>query len=285
MNKPDKTPRERWRSLLYTPADRPERYVKAWTEGAADIVCADLEDAVAPDKKAAARKAVAEALAGPRAATWRAVRINAPGTAAQRHDIDAVARAGADFLVVPKVEDVAQVTDVARSLTGDTRIIAIVETAKGVVHAREIAQAGGRLAAICFGAEDLAADMGMRRSPEAHEVQTARQWVLLCARAAGLPALDMITPDYRDVARVTRDARQARDWGFAGKMCIHPAQVEAVHAAYAPTSEEAAWARKVVAAGRSSHVMDGGVVVVDGTMVDVPVLRQAERVLALLEAD
>ncbi len=91
----------------------------------------------------------------------------------------------------------------------------------------------------------------------------------------------MITPDYKDAARVGRDAREARDWGFSGKMCIHPMQVAIVHEAFAPSAEELAWARKVVAAGAAGRVMDGGVVVVDGTMVDVPVLRQAQRVLAL----
>ncbi|MEK6986142.1 MAG: CoA ester lyase [Candidatus Thermoplasmatota archaeon] len=274
----------RMRSLLYTPADRPERYTKAWREGAADIVAADLEDAVAPANKQAARKAVVAALKEvPRGATLRAVRINAPDTPAFAADLDAVLAAGPDLIILPKVESPEQIVRllarIEREAVGATRLIAILETARGIVNAREIC-AVPSLAAVCFGAEDLSADVGMRRSPESREVMAARQWVVLCAAAAGIPALDMITPDIRDLERTAREAREARDWGFSGKMCIHPTQAAAIHEAFRPSPEELAWARKVLAAVEKAGIGAGGVVEVEGRMIDVPVIRQARRILA-----
>lgn len=274
----------RLRSLLYTPADRPERYTKAWKDGAADAVCADLEDAVAPANKAAARKAVVAALKEvPQAKVLRAVRVNAPGTPAHAADLDAVLAAGPDLLVVPKVESPDQVARlvarIEREAAGATRLVAILETAKGVVNAREILATPG-IAACCFGAEDLSADVGIRKANDNMAVATARQWVVLCAASNGVPALDMITADVRDLERTAREAREARDWGFAGKMCIHPTQAAAIHEAFRPSPEELAWAKKVVAAVEKAGVGAGGVVEVDGKMVDVPVIRQARRVLA-----
>ncbi len=275
----------RMRSLLYTPADRPERYTKAWAEGTADIVCADLEDAVAPANKAAARQAVATAFKQPPSASClRAVRVNAPGTPAFSADLDAILPLGPDLLVVPKVEsadDVARLAArVEREAAGATRLVLILETARGVVDAREILATSAGVAAVCFGAEDLSADVGIRKGPDSREVAMARQWVVLCAAAAGIPALDMITADFRDLERCAREAREARDWGFSGKMCVHPAQAAAIHEAFRPSPDEVAWARKVMAAVEKAGVGAGGVVEVEGRMVDVPVIGQARRVLA-----
>lgn len=271
----------RCRSLLYTPADRPERYTKAWAESVADIVCADLEDAVAPANKAAARQAVFDALAlGSKGTALRAVRINAPGTPDAKLDLAILAKARPDVVVIPKVESVSDVTRVRDALSGTgIRLVAILETAKGVLAAKEILASPG-LVAVCFGAEDLAADVGMRRSLTSDEVAMARQWVVLHARVANLPALDMITPDFKDRERNLREAAESRAWGFAGKMCIHPNQVDAIHEAFKPTAKELAWAAKIVAAVEQEGVAEGGVVVVDGQMVDVPVIRQARRILA-----
>lgn len=274
----------RLRSLLYTPADRPERYTKAWKEGVADAVCADLEDAVAPADKAKARQMVVQALKDvPKARSLRAVRVNPIGSPHHDADVAAALAAGCDLLVVPKCEDAEPLARlcarVEAEAAGPTRVVAILETARGVVHARELCAVGG-VPAVCFGAEDLAADAGLRRSADNTEVLAARQWVALCAAAARVHAIDMITADVKDTARVEREARQARDWGYRGKMLIHPAQVAPVHAAFRPTDAEAAWARKVLAAVDEADVGAGGVVVVDGRMVDVPVIEQARRVLA-----
>lgn len=271
------------RSLLYTPADRPERYTKAWREGLADAVCADLEDAVAPAGKDKARQMVVQALRGtPRGRTLRAVRVNAIGSEHHEADVANALAAGCDLLVVPKCEDADALARLAarveREAVAATRVVAIVETARGVLAAREVCAAG--VAAVCFGAEDLAADAGLRRTPENTEVLAARQWVALCAAAAGILAIDMITADVTDLARAEREAREARAWGYRGKMLVHPGQVPGVHAAFRPTEPEVAWARKVVAAVDAAQVGSGGVVLVDGRMVDVPVIEQARRVLA-----
>jgi citrate lyase subunit beta/citryl-CoA lyase len=274
---------ERIRSLLYTPADRPDRYGKAWADGIADAVCADLEDAVAPASKAAARKSVVEALRSPGGRCLRAVRVNPIGSREHEADLKAVLAAGPDLLVVPKVESAEALRELAarveREALGPTRLVAILETARGVVAAREIC-AAAPLAAVCFGAEDLAAEVGMRKGPDSAEVAMARQWVVLCAAAAGVPALDMITADYKDAARTEREARDARALGYAGKMCVHPAQVAIVHDAFRPTRDEVAWAEKVMAEVDRKGLARGGVASVDGRMVDVPVIRQARRILA-----
>lgn len=276
----------RLRSLLYTPANRPERYTKAWLEGTADAVCADLEDAVAPADKDGARQAVVDALrSNPRTKALRAVRVNPSGTAHHEADVANVLAAGCDLLVVPKCEDATTLARllarVEREATAATRVVAILETARGIVNARELCAVDG-LAAVCFGAEDLAADAGLQRSATNLEVQTARQWVALCAAASRVHAIDMITADLKDLARVEREAREARAWGYRGKMLIHPAQVAPTHAAFAPTPAEVAWARKIMAAVEAGHVAEGGVVVVDGQMVDVPVIAQARHILAVL---
>lgn len=264
------------RTLLYTPGDRPERYTRAWREGVADIVCADLEDAVRPDGKDAARSAVANALAEtPRPRSLRAVRINPSGAPAHAADVAMVGAAKPDLVVLPKAERPAEVRRVLAALEG-MPVLAILESARGILAGQEIAACG--VSAIAFGAEDLAADVGMRRSAQHTEVATARQWTLLCAASAGIPALDMITPDYHDLPRIERDALEARRWGFAGKMCIHPNQVAPIHTAFTPTAEEMAWANRVLDAVARADVAAGGVIVVDGTMVDVPVIRQARRV-------
>ena len=276
-------------ALLYTPADRPERYTKAWATGAADIVCADLEDAVAPARRPEARRMVREALGqGPpaRPGTLRAVRIN-PWPHAEA-DLDEVLPGGPDLLVVPKVEDAEALAAVARRAGelaaahghAPPRLVAILETARGVADARTLLRAHPAVVACCFGAEDLAADMGLRRTAANAEVLAARQWVALAAAAAGLPAYDMIVADVRDVARCRREAEEARGWGYAGKMCIHPHQAAAVRQAFEPSAEEVAWARRVVEAAQRGGIESGGVAVVDGGMVDVPVIRRARRTLA-----
>ncbi|MCA1819956.1 MAG: CoA ester lyase, partial [Halobacteriales archaeon] len=270
--------------------DRGDRLQRSWREGLADIACADLEDAVPPARKAEARKTTLEALlVVDKSPALRAVRVGPWGTQECIADLDAVLEGRPDLVVLPKVASAQQAKDAQQHLArlGRDRkvpvppLIAILETAAGVLAAREVAAVPG-LAAVCFGAEDLAADAGLRRTPSNLEVLAARQMVVLACAAAGIPALDMITADFRDLERTAREAVESRSFGFAGKMCIHPAQVVAIHEAFRPTPQEAAWARRVLAAVEASGIAQGGVVVVDGQMVDVPVIRQAERNRALL---
>lgn len=278
----------RLRSVLYTPGDRGDRLEKALREGLADLLVADLEDAVAPANKEAARKAIVQAFGKvPERKGLRGVRVNSG--AAAHDDLKAVLPARPDLVALPKCEEPAAVAAVDALLgqledrhgipRGNTRLLVILETAAGILAARELAKASPRVIAVAFGAEDLAADAGMRRSPSNSEVAVPRALVALAAAAAKVQAIDMVTADPRDVERAGREAQEARSLGYAGKMCIHPAQVPAVHAAFAPTAEEVAWARRVLDAVEAAGIGAGGVVVVDGKMVDVPFIEQAKRVL------
>jgi citrate lyase subunit beta/citryl-CoA lyase len=282
----------RFRSVLFTPGTRPDRIEKAVRGRAADIVVADLEDGVAPRDKIEARIAVRNALLttrDPSLDVVRAVRINAWPSALAEEDLDVVLTAAPALLVVPKAEDpmaiqvldarIAEAEEAAGIEAGDIGLLLIVETAAGVLCVRELASCCDRVRAIAIGAEDLAADAGMRRTRDNQEVLAARQSVVLAARAAGVDPIDMITADLGDLERCAAEAREARSFGFSGKMCIHPAQVQAVHAAFRPTADEWAWAERVVAAARHAGAEAGGVVVVDGRMVDVPLVRQAHRIL------
>jgi citrate lyase beta subunit len=281
------------RSVLYTPGDRGDRLEKALREGLADVVVADLEDAVAPGRKAEARRQVVAAWkAVPESRSLRGVRINAWPSAAAKADLAAVlaaAPAVPDLVAVPKCESVAAVKALDRLVAEHERkrrlprgrigILVIVETAQGIVSSPGLAQSCKRVRALAFGAEDLAADVGMRRSPANWEVAFPRSMVALAAATAKVQAIDMITADPKDADRAGREAAEARALGYSGKMCIHPAQVPAVHAAFAPTADEVAWAKRVAAAVESAGIGAGGVVVVDGRMVDVPFIEQAKRIL------
>lgn len=268
----------RWRSVLFTPGDRPDRVKQAWREGKADVVVADLEDAVAMDRKAEARQAVAAALAEVADAPCRrAVRINAaPKLAAL--DLAAVRDAGVDLIVVPKAEDRVTIQRIAASLPHGVGLMLIFETARGVLHAESLA-ACHRVEAVAFGAEDLAADAGMRRSPGNAEVAVPRSLVALAAASARVAAIDMITADLDDEDRFVREAHEARGLGYAGKMCIHPKQADVARTAFSPGADEVAWAQRVMRAADEAGAGLGGVVVVDGQMVDVPLIRQAQRIL------
>lgn len=280
----------RLRSVLFTPGTRPDRIQKALQSGAADVVVADLEDAVAPKDKIEARIAVRNALLAVRPGTapsLRAVRINAWPSSLSEEDLEVVLPTAPDLVVVPKAADpmaiqvldsrIGDAEDEAGLEPGTIGLLLIVETAAGILSARELATCSDRVVGLCLGAEDLAAEVGMVRSPGNEEVSVARSWLALCAAAGGVAAIDMITADVADTDRILREATEARSLGYRGKMCIHPSQAAAVHAALAPTADEVAWAERVVEA--SQDVRGGGIVVVDGRMIDVPLIEQARRVL------
>ncbi|HVL88353.1 MAG TPA: CoA ester lyase [Candidatus Thermoplasmatota archaeon] len=273
------------RTLLFTPGTRADRWEKALS-GPADVAVADLEDGVAPADKQAAREAVARALAHSKSGrTERGVRINAWGALA-RADLAALAQAMPELVVLPKVERAEEVEAVDRALTQagcPARLLLLFETARGVLDAPALAQASRRVAAVAFGAEDYAANVGARRTREGTEVLFARSLVVAAAAAAGVEAVDQVFVDFQDDAGLERDAREGARLGYRGKQVIHPRQVEIVHRALAPSPDEVAWARKVSEAARAGGVEEGGVVVVDGRMIDRPLVAQAERTLRLAE--
>ncbi len=271
------------RSLLFSPGDRPELLRKAPDVGA-DVLVFDLEDAVAPARKAEARESVREVLADPGfdPDAEVCVRVNPAGVAA---DDDLAALLGPDVrldsLLLPKVGgpgDVEALADALAERGWTLPILALVETAAGVLHAEAVA-AAGPTDALCFGAEDLAADLGATRTPEGDEVAHARQHVVLAAAAAGVDAIDTVVVDFEDLDGLRADARTAVGLGYDGKLAIHPTQVDPINEAFTPVDGELAWARAVLEAREAADAEDRGVFVVDGQMIDPPLVRRAERLV------
>jgi citrate lyase subunit beta / citryl-CoA lyase len=262
----------RWRTMLFVPANRPDMAAKA-PRSAPDAVVLDLEDAVPPTAKSAARDSVREAAAGLAGTVPVCVRVNPPGTAWFAEDVAALP-SGLAAVVVPKLGSAAQVAEVADAL-GDRAVVAGLETVRGVADARDVLVPP--VAACYFGAEDYIADLHGVRTPGNAEVAWARSFVAVAARLAGVPALDMVTIDFRDGVRFTAEAREARALGYAGKMCIHPAQVPLARAAFRPTADEVDWARRLLAAFAEAG---GDTIAFDGQMVDEVVAARARAILA-----
>lgn len=254
------------RSYLFVPGDRPERFAKAW-DSDADAVILDLEDAVAPHDKDAARAAVAGWLSAERP-VW--VRINACDTAAFAGDLQLIGWPGLAGLMVPKAE-VLPPALLAAATAADCPLLALVETARGIALAQEIARTPG-VARLAFGSIDFQADLGI----ESEEgLLPFRSMLVLASRLAGLPPpVDGVCTALDDATALDADSRRSRALGFGGRLCIHPKQVGTVHVAWAPTPAEQAWARRVVEAMAASG---GSAVRVDGRMVDQPVLIRARQ--------
>ncbi|AVH94207.1 MULTISPECIES: HpcH/HpaI aldolase/citrate lyase family protein [Streptomyces] len=254
------------RSFLFVPGDRPDRFDKAVATGA-DVVILDLEDAVAAPDKDRAREHVAAWLGTGNSAV---VRINAPGTPWCDDDLAVATRFGAPVMV-PKSDDPAVLADVARRTAGESFLIPLVETAAGIERAVEVCATNGAVR-VALGNVDLAGQLGIAHDD--HVALTyARSRLVSASAAVGLCApIDGVTTAVKDLAALTADVAYARRLGFTGKLCIHPGQVAVVAERFAPTESEREWARSVVAAGDS-------VTVVDGHMVDKPVLERARRIL------
>ncbi|ORA62974.1 HpcH/HpaI aldolase/citrate lyase family protein [Mycobacteroides franklinii] len=255
------------RSLLFVPGDRPERYAKASGSGA-DAIVIDLEDAVAPHAKDVAREAAKGWLA---AGEYAIVRVNGSDTRWHTEDISLVAAYGCPVML-PKARGSSHISTVSAQLPPGTELIALIETAAGVLAAPEICATAG-VARVAFGSIDLAAELGI--SPEAHEsLAYARSALVMSAAAARqAPPLDGVTTALNDEALLVSDAARAARWGFGGKLCIHPRQVSAVNRQFSPSSEDLTWACRVMEASAD------GASVVDGHMVDKPVIERAVRVL------
>jgi len=260
--------------LLFVPADRPDRYAKALASGASGAIL-DLEDAVSPDRRAFARDQV-RAFLGLHADRSRVVvRINPADTPDGREDLAMLAAVPpAAALVVPKVGHAGDVERVT-AIVGDVPLIAIIETASGVARCETIAEAPNVLA-LAFGPYDLAAELGGETADDVMDPHRAR--VLVAARAAERWAIDGPSREYGDPAIPARDAAHARRLGFDGKLLIHPAQLAPVRAAFAPSETDVAYARRIVAAAQHANPA-----VLDGTMIDPPIIIAAERLLARAE--
>jgi citrate lyase subunit beta/citryl-CoA lyase len=258
---------------LFVPGDRPERFPKAAGSGA-DAVILDLEDAVAPEHKEDARRAVREYLLAGNAGY---VRINGEGTGYHAADLASLADIGAPLrgVMVPKSERVTTFERVDAALPPGAVLIALVETATGVLHAYEIAGAPG-VVRLAFGSADLMLQTGIE--DKALGLVLARSTLVLASRAAGLEGpIDGITTDLDSPAVARHDAEDGRGLGFAGKLCLHPRQIAPVVQGFEPAASESEWAAHVLEAVAQAH---GQAVRLEGQMIDRPVLERAQRISA-----
>jgi citrate lyase subunit beta/citryl-CoA lyase len=269
------------RSMLFVPGDRVDELLAKAVRSGADAVAIDLEDSVNPQHKVAAREAVIAALQSLVSPVPVAVRINAASSQwfapdiAGVHDMPNVAA-----IMVPKCETPTELQE-AQERIGDRRIalIALVESARGLLGAPALATATESVVGLALGAEDLAAENGMRRTASGREIAYARSLVVLAAHAAGRWAVDTACLAVTRSAVVRRDSALARGLGFDGKLVLHPRQVRAVHEAFSPTSDEILTARRILDAYARATDSGRAVAVIDGRMIDAPAAAGAERLL------
>ena len=276
------------RALLYVPGDDFIKINKALTFGV-DSICMDMEDGVALSRKAEARIEIAKALRtldfGP---SEKLARINAVGTGYELDDIRAVLAHRPDGIVIPKVEEKKHL-DWADELIKSAelehglpllsvRLLAGIETPRGMLNLKQIAS-HPRLDALIFGGEDFAAAIGATRTPDTVELMVARQQVVMAAAAFNLQPIDMVNIDFSHLKSLRTEALAGARLGFAGKQIIHPTQVEPVQVAFTPDEESISRARQIVDGFEAYQKIGKGVFVLDGKMIDKPLVRNAERVM------
>jgi citrate lyase subunit beta/citryl-CoA lyase len=265
-------------NFLFVPATRPERFTKALDSGASGVIL-DLEDAVAEEDKEIARNAIRAAWPSFTAEQKKrlVIRSNSPGSPFYSADLILAQELDLACLLIPKSESMDEINGAALVLP-NTAIIPMIETAIGLDHLREIANAN-QVIRLALGNLDLQADLGMVCDPQETQLHTARYQIVLASRVAQIaPPIDGVTPTTDDVVRVQDDAERAKRMGFGGKLCIHPKQVGIVKAAFMPSEEELAWAKRVIEADQASK---GAAVKLDGRMIDRPVVLLAKRTIAI----
>ena len=264
------------RSFLFAPGSEERKLGRALACGA-DAVIADLEDAVVPDEKEAARALAVRVLAETETASLRLVRVNGVGTAWHDADVAAVAGSALDGLVLPKATAEA-VEAVASRFAG--LIVAIVETPVGLREAHEIASRG-QVQVLLLGAVDLGLALGLEQRADGQEILHARSSLVVDCAAAGIRApVDRVWLDVRDGEGLAADCAFARTLGFRGKALIHPDQVATTHDAFAPSASELDRAREIVAAFERAAADGRGVLALDGEMIDLPVVERARQLLS-----
>lgn len=254
----------------------------------ADALILDLEDAVAPDAKAAARERVC-AVAGDYGSREVAIRVNGLDTEWHEADLRAVAQAGPDAVLVPKVNSAADVHGIERALelggAGErTKIWAMVETPLAMLHAEEIASASERLTVLVMGTNDLANELHAEFVPGRAPLLGGLSLCLLAARATGKVILDGVYNDVKDLDGFEAECRQGREFGFDGKTLIHPAQIEPCNRLFSPSPEEIERSHRIVAAFDEAKAAGRGVATVDGRMIENLHVDNARRILSLADA-
>ena len=277
------------RSLLFMPGDSMRKIEKSLSLDV-DSVIMDLEDGVALNRKTEARQTVASALQtldfGERE---RIVRINALETGLVAGEIAATAPGRPDAYLAPKVEDASDLHALDRMLSqaeetnglprNHFRVLAMIETALGVMNLRAICRATPRLDALIFGAEDLAASIGAIRTNAGWEVFYARSAIVTAAGAYGLQAIDCVNVNFSDAEGFAEECSFGRQLGYVGKTLIHPSQIDAANRIFAPSAQEVEWAQQLIAAFEVHQHSGAGAFAFEGKMVDMPILRSAQRLL------
>ncbi len=286
MSEPDRL--NRLRSVLIAPAVRPDFIAKLPSRGA-DVLFLDCEDAVPPNAKADARRIVAEWV--PRLTAGGSivvVRINPVSSEWFADDVTDGLPPEVNGVVIPKIERLSDLSTAASALDAvglsHVGVFAGIETALGVADAR-VLLAHPRVVAAYFGAEDFVADMGGVRTESNAEVAVARAQVALAARLASVPSVDQVVTNFSDDGRYRREAAEARNLGYDGKLCIHPAQVTLANEAFTPSADEVDRARRLLAAYEASSAEGVAAIDFEGQMVDEPLAVQARRLLERVAAD
>lgn len=282
------------RAILYVPGNETRKIEKAVTLGA-DCVCLDLEDGVAPNRKAEARETIARAfrtLAFSK--SEKLGRINGVGTGFEDDDLEALVPARPDGIVVPKVNEADEIRWVSARIreleirenipTDSIALIGMLESARGLVNVAQIASADARLAALIFGAEDYAADVGATRTREGLEVLYARSAIVAACTANGIQPIDLLFLDFRDAEGLRAETLRGAQLGYVGTQVIHPNQVAIVQDVYTPDDEAIAKAQRIVDAATEQLTQGRGAFALDNKMVDMPIIKAAERVLTRARA-
>ena len=281
------------RTMMFVPGANAAMLRDAPLYGA-DSLMFDLEDAVSLKEKDSARLLVHMALKTfDYSKVETVVRINAL-TAGGDQDIEAMVLAGINVIRLPKTETAQDIIEVDQVITtveetykipvGTTKMMAAIESAEGVLNAREIAKASKRLVGIALGAEDYVTNMKTQRYPDGQELSFARNMILHSARAAGIAAIDTVYSDVENLEGFQTEVRLIKQLGFDGKSVINPRQIPLVHAIYEPTEKEIQAAKEVIWGIQEAEAKGSGVISVNGKMVDKPIVERAERVIALAKA-
>jgi citrate lyase subunit beta / citryl-CoA lyase len=283
------------RSLFFAPANRPDLVVKFPRFGA-DCCVIDLEDGTPPGEKQKARESLRTTVDQVRAAGLKGmltVRVNVPASPHYLADIEAAFGCDIDGIVIPKLEDPEQAFPAihwierldAQAPRGTPRtIVGGIESVRGVLHAVDLCEHTRCMGSVYFGAEDFAADIGGRRTPRGDEVYAARSMVVMAAKAYGVLAIDQAVVDIRNDDLFLEDAARGRDLGYEGKICVTPGQVKLSHRAFSPTAQEREYAKRLVDTYAAATARGIGTIDFEGRMIDGPLLKRAQAILAAPEA-
>ncbi len=283
------------RTMMYVPGNNPSMVQDAGIYGA-DSLILDLEDAVSITEKDAARLLIKYALSFIycKKRCEKVVRINGLDTPFCKEDLEVIIPCSPDALRVPKVEYPEQILEIDKMISeiekkhnieiGTVKIMPIIESAIGVVNAYAIASASKRTVAMSIGGEDFTADLGIKRTKKGDELNHSRAQIVLAARAAGIDPIDTVFSDVNDEEGLRLATKKIKEMGFVGKSIINPRQISTVHKVFTPTDEEIEKSKLIIEAMENAKAEGLGVISLNGKMIDLPVLKRAEQIIAFAKA-